>query len=100
MCTFNLCFEVLYKGMYCGYPFEPSRTYEANMYPQSTFLTRGREEFFRLKIIKVTREQSTQVLYTCIPVMDMIKNMFISAHGSTNILVVNINFTHKYRIKT
>ena len=44
MCTLNLCFEVLYKGMDCGYPFEPSRSYEANIYPQSTFLTRGREE--------------------------------------------------------
>ena len=44
MCALNLCFEVLYKGMYCGYPFELSRSYEANMCPQSTFLTRGREE--------------------------------------------------------
>ena len=68
MCTLNLCFGVLYKGMYCGYPFEPSRSYEANMYPQSTFLTRGKEEkspFFRLKIIILTCEQSIQVLYTC-----------------------------------
>ena len=68
MCTLNLCFEVLYKGMYCGYPFEPSRSYEANMYPQSTFLTRGREKnllFLRLKIIILTHEQSIQLLYTC-----------------------------------
>ena len=89
MCTLNLCFEFLYKGMYCGYPFEPSRSYEANMYPQSTFLTSGREEkspFFRLKIIVLTREQSIQVLYTCNG-HDVSENVNINKHTDLRMLI-------------
>ena len=53
--------------MYCGYPFEPSRSYEANVSTIDVFNKRKRRKIslFRLKIIILTREQSIQVLYTC-----------------------------------